>query len=218
MNHRGSARWLLAMAGIVGACAGDPGGAGDTPDAAFPSRRTEFRPAAGQLLGYVANRNSDSISVLDLDSMSLLGTVPVGRSPAAVAKGGAEGGATARRLDVCVAPTGVVYGADGTRVYVACTGEDSVAVVDTQSAQVLNRVPAGAFATNKPYAIVADARGERLAVSNQVSRTLALFAAGYLPVLTSSVSVTGVPFFAAWIADDVIVVPMQDPSGVTRID
>jgi YVTN family beta-propeller protein len=275
------------------------------------------------MLGYVANRNSDSVSVLDLDGMALLGTVPVGRSPVdtdgprhvildpaaslayvvlsypgdivgphasaagatqragyvqalalddlrtlgelrvdprseemslspdrtqlaiihndtllalqpgdveqrrapllliqpatAVATATVDSSPTIRSLAVCVAPTAVVYGADATRAYVACAGEDSLAAVDTQNALVLNRVPAGDAQVNKPYAVVADARAERLAVSNQVSRQLVLFTAADLPVITSSAQLDGVPFFAAWLSDDEIVVPTQNPSGAARV-
>ncbi len=314
---------VVVISVMVGACAGGPASSADAPDAAFPNRRPEFHAAAGRLFGYVANRNSDSISVLDLDGMSLLGTTPVGRSPVdidgprhlildaaaglayvvlsypgdVVGPHASAAGATqragyvmalalddlrplgelrlepdsqemslspdrtqlaithndtllalqpgdveqrrarlllvqpapalvnatvdsapaVRSLDVCVAPTALVYGADSTRAYVACTGEDSLATVDTQNALVLSRVPAGGAAVNKPYAIVADARADQLAVSNQVSRELVLFTAGELPVMTFSVQLDGVPFFATWISDDEIIVPTQDPSGAARI-
>src|SRR6187431_2505410 len=52
---------------------------GETGEA-YPNRGPTFE-ARGRRLGYVANRNSDTVSVLDLDAMSLLGSVPVGRGP-----------------------------------------------------------------------------------------------------------------------------------------
>jgi len=47
---------------------------------AYPNQRGSYQ-AGGRLLGFVANRMSDTISVLDLDSMTRLGSVPIGRDP-----------------------------------------------------------------------------------------------------------------------------------------
>lgn len=47
---------------------------------AYPNQRPQYEPN-GRLLGYVANRMSDSISVIDLDAMALLGSSPIGRDP-----------------------------------------------------------------------------------------------------------------------------------------
>src|SRR3954468_19471090 len=66
---------LLACTLLVAACGG---GGGGTELDAYPNRRANFA-SAGCTLGYVANRESDSVSVLDLDSFDELGQVPVGR-------------------------------------------------------------------------------------------------------------------------------------------
>ena len=50
------------------------------PDQIFPNRRAKF-PSEGRTLGYVANRNSDSVSVIDLDGLRELGQLPVGVDP-----------------------------------------------------------------------------------------------------------------------------------------
>lgn len=71
----------LVAALTSGACSGsDSSGVAPYTGEAYPDRRPSFEPA-GRTLGYVPNTNEDTISVLDLDAMELLGTVPVGRDP-----------------------------------------------------------------------------------------------------------------------------------------
>ncbi len=64
---------LLCAATLAMACSGTASD-GDDSAIAIPSRRPTFEPE-GRRLGYVANRNSDTVSVLDLDAMTLLGSV-----------------------------------------------------------------------------------------------------------------------------------------------
>ncbi|HEX2730043.1 MAG TPA: hypothetical protein VHM70_00505 [Polyangiaceae bacterium] len=72
-----SSRLALAVGVAAAACA-----PANTPEEAeaFPNLRPMFE-APGHRLGYVANRLSDSVSVIDLDLMTLLGSAPVGRDP-----------------------------------------------------------------------------------------------------------------------------------------
>ena len=299
-------------------CSGSTSDEND-PGPAFPSRRATF-DAAGRRLGYVANRNSDSVSVLDLDAMTLLGNVPVGRSPVdidgprhivldppndraylalsypfantsvhALSEGAtqrsgyvqalnlsdlsiagdlrvdpsawdvafsaatgqlavahfdtfralnadvemrranlvlvdpasaiAAGNAQARRLPVCAAPATIAFDGAGARLFVTCTGEDSLVVVDSVSGSVLSRVPAGAAAVNKPYAMVADPAQNRLLVSNQVSSSVSVFDLSDTPnLLTTSARTPGVPMFAAMITDRTLAVPFQAPNGAALYD
>ncbi|MEI9949064.1 MAG: YncE family protein [Pseudomonadota bacterium] len=294
---------------------------GDDSGVAFPSRRPTFEPA-GRRLGYVANRNSDTVSVLDLDAMTLLGSVPVGRIPVdidgprhvvldsanglgyvalfypfantsvhALAEGAtqrsgyvqalnlsdlsiagelrvdpsaadlalspstgelavchfdsfralstdidarranlvfvdpasaiARDNAEARRVPVCAAPAAIAFDGAGTRVFVACTGEDSITVVDSASGAVLSRVPAGNPALfNKPYALVADPVHDRLLVSNQVSSAVSVFDLNDTPTLLSTLSVagTGIPMFATLLSDSKLAVPLQAPNGAALFD
>lgn len=286
----------------------------------YPNQRGSIQ-ADGRLLGFIANRMSDTISVLDLDSMTLLGSVPIGRDPVdvdgprrvvldarrrlgyvalsyplsvqsvhvaaetgAVARPGyvqafslddlrplgeqrveqspaelslsADGGllavthydtlrsitnkdldkrratlalidpadsivagAAPRFVSICVVPASIVLSADKSRAFVACTGEDSIAVVDTAAATVLGSVRAGDLNVNKPYAMVGDPSGTRLAVSNQVAATVALFSATDSPELLSTTRVSvGVPYFVGWLSDDTLAVPIQEPSSVAVID
>jgi YVTN family beta-propeller protein len=59
-------------------------------------------------------------------------------------------------------PAGIQLSPDGKYLYVACNGDESVAVIDTQSKIVVKQLAAGAF----PYGVVVNAAGDRIAVSN----------------------------------------------------
>jgi len=300
---------------------------------AFPNRRATFE-ASGRRLGYVPNRNSDTVSVLDLDAMQLLASVPVGRDPVdidgprhlvidaanglayvalsypfsitsahAVAQGAtlrsgyvqalnlldlsiagdlrvdpkaadvafspasgrlavahaddsrslqgdiearranlvfvdpasaiAQGNAVASRLPACAVPSTLAFDGEGARLFVACTGEDSLVVVDAATQTVLSRGPSGptvagdpAASFNKPYGLVVDTAHERLLVSNQVSRTVAVFDLSDTPQLLFShrfvglmdTTDFGVPMFSAMISDSTLAVPFQSPNGAGLID
>jgi DNA-binding beta-propeller fold protein YncE len=310
---------LLAVASTAIACSGsEPSGSAEYSGIAYPDRRPSFELGEHRL-GYVANRSSDSISVLDLDDMTLLGTVPVGRDPVDIdgprhvqldvenglayvvlsypfsdksphaltegeqqrfgyvqalnltdlsvagelrvdadaddvafsaangvlavshydtfrslntdpalrranlilvddAKAIATSDATARRISLCVAPLATALNEDGTRAYVACTGEDAIAIVDTESGELLGNVPAGEAAVNKPYAIAVDSTRERLLTSNQVASTISIFELSDEPSLLSTLRVPGIPQHATWIADSTLAVALQEPSGAALFD
>ena len=312
---------LLIVSLELAACSGGERTIADYEgEPAYPNQRGSYQ-AGGRLLGFVANRMSDTISVLDLDSMTRLGSVPIGRDPVDVdgprhvvldarrrlgyvalsyplsvqsvhvavetgasARAGyvqafslddlrplgeqrvepspaelslsADGGllavshydtlrsiankelderraslalidpadsitsgASPRFVSICVVPASIVLSADKTRAFVVCTGEDSIAVVDTTRASVLGYVKAGDFAVNKPYAMVGDPSGTRLVVSNQVARTVVLFSATDSPELRwSSPVFVGAPSFAGFLSDDTLVVPLQEPSSAAVLD
>jgi len=326
---RGFEKFLLVVAVTMAVGCSSKGSDGDYLGTAFPSRRPTFEPE-GRRLGYVANRGSDTVSVLDLDAMTLLGSVPIGRDPVDIdgprgvaldtasglayvalsypfatpsahalsqgeatqrsgyvqalklldlsiagelrvdpsatevafsastgklavahadvfralssdmtarranlvlvdpASAIAEGDALPRRLPVCAVPSAIAFNGDGSRVFVSCTGEDSIAVVDAGSGEVLSRVPAGAAAVNKPYALVADLARERLLVSNQVSSTVSAFDLSDTPNLLSTFElvtwvdeqrfVLGVPFFPALVSESRLAVPFQAPNGAALFD
>lgn len=128
------------------------------------------------------------------------------------------------RLVVCVAPHAVVFSRDERRVFVACTGEDTIGVIDLDERAVSSRVPVASSIgdpgspIHEPYALVADARVERLALSNLGSRTVSLFTAEETPERLWTTPVIGAPYFAAWLDAERLVVPLQSPSGVALID
>ena len=59
-------------------------------------------------------------------------------------------------------PAGMALSPDGKFLYVACNGDNSVAVIDTTSAAVVQQVPAGYF----PYTVAVSPTGGKVAVSN----------------------------------------------------
>ena len=59
-------------------------------------------------------------------------------------------------------PAGCTLSPDGKYLYVACNGDDSVAVIDTSSKTVVKQVPVGYF----PYGVSVTDDGKKVAVSN----------------------------------------------------
>jgi len=59
-------------------------------------------------------------------------------------------------------PAGSALSPDGKFLYVACNGDNSVAVIDTAKAQVVRQVPIGYF----PYSVSVSTDGQTVAVSN----------------------------------------------------
>lgn len=305
-----------ALVGLV-ACAPDAGT--EAPIDAFPNRRPKLTD--GKLLGYVANNASDSISVIDLEQMQLLGEAPVGRDPVDIdgpsplsidgASGlgytalgypqsvvgaheqvaGAQGrngyvlaldlvdlapvgetrveiepsniafdGATGRLavshsdtaralnvaapveerratvglmnaeglpraskhdldeafVPVCVVPGALEFGNNAKRLYVACTGEDRLGIIDTGSESVVTLSPTGSRSFNKPVALVVGEPG--ILVSNEVSRSVALLSAADTPELLAEVFLQGIPRFGVFTSDKEVLVPVQATDGLVRID
>jgi DNA-binding beta-propeller fold protein YncE len=131
------------------------------------------------------------------------------------------------RIDVCIAPHAVALSRpDAARAYVACYGEDSIAIVDLDAGQVLERVPVAAGASAQgnpqygPYSAVLSPDGKMLAVGNQVSRDVSFFDTTTLAILPErTLSTQGVPFFPAWTADGAtLYVVTQTPDAVLAID
>jgi DNA-binding beta-propeller fold protein YncE len=137
----------------------------------------------------------------------------------------AQGNAAPTRVPACAVPSSVAFDREGARLFVACTGEDSLVVVDGASRSVLSRGPSGATlpddpaaSFNKPYGLVVDAAHDRLLVSNQVSRTVALFDLNDAPNLRSSHRLVGIPMFSALLSESTLAVPFQSPNGAALFD
>jgi DNA-binding beta-propeller fold protein YncE len=83
MTDVGFPRWprvVLAASLVLGSTACAPADDEQEVAEAFPNRRPAFL-SRSKLLGYVSNRSSDTISVIDLERMKLLGEAPIGRDP-----------------------------------------------------------------------------------------------------------------------------------------
>jgi hypothetical protein len=102
---------------------------------------------------------------------------------------------------------------------VVCTGEDTIAVVDTENAEVLSYVEAGERTPNKPYALARSPFSERLALSNQVARSVVIFDLEDTPSALGSLYLDeGIPYFVGWLSSERFVVPLQSPSAAALVD
>lgn len=95
---------------------------------------------------YVANANSDSISVIHTGTHTVQASITLDVYPEKV-KG--------------VAPTSLALSADGSRLYVACGGINAIAVIDTATRQTKGLIPTAWY----PNALALSPDGKHLAVS-----------------------------------------------------
>jgi YVTN family beta-propeller protein len=172
-------------------------------------------PAAAREI-YVANSGSDSVSVIESSSNAVVGTVPVGDAPAAVAisPDGSralvvnEGDDTVSVVDVASdvvvgtpiavgdEPRGIALTPDGSRAYVANAGSDSVSVIDPRAGAAILAVPLAAGAEPEGIAIAPDGatafvaqRGGDLAMIATGTNRLAGFVKTIAGVAPSSISI-----------------------------
>jgi len=96
---------------------------------------------------YVANGNSDSISVIDTDSDTVLGTIPLSR-PGDRLKG--------------ANPNSLALSNDQRFLFATLGGENAVAMVDLASLRVIGRIPTGWY----PNSVSVSADGKRLFIVN----------------------------------------------------
>ncbi len=127
---------------------------------------------------------------------------------------------------LCVAPHGMTATRDGKALFVACYGSDELAIVDLGSPTLATtRVPLGAnpgvpgAPTYGPYSatlsldetrvVVADLESMDLRVFDRASRT---FVAGVAPSLGARA------FMPAFVAPREVLVPLQGPDGLARVN
>ncbi|MEA5504132.1 beta-propeller fold lactonase family protein [Halotia wernerae UHCC 0503] len=101
---------------------------------------------------YVANGNSDSISVIDANSNSIVQTISLSR-PNDKYKG--------------ANPNSVALNPDGRTLYVTLGGENALAVVDLRSSRVAGRIPTGWY----PNSVSVSRDGQKLYVVNAKSNS-----------------------------------------------
>ncbi len=129
-------------------------------------------------------------------------------------------------VSVCAAPHGASLSRpDGALAYVACYGEDSVAIVDLANrAAPITYVPLGAAPTPGaptigPYSAVLSPSGKRVAVGNTESKDTRLLDTATRTILPLRISNRGAPYFAAWTADDAaLYIPTQGPDALVVAD
>src|SRR6266446_4760422 len=104
-------------------------------------------PAQAQTHAYIVNTGSNSVSVIDTTSNTVVATVSVGGSP----------------LEVAITP-------DGTRVYVTNGNDNTVSVVDAASNTVVATVRVGAL----PFGVAITPDGTRAYVTHSCSNTVSV--------------------------------------------
>jgi YVTN family beta-propeller protein len=115
---------------------------------------------------------------------------------------------------------------DGARAYVACYGEDVVAVVDLNNKKVLSRIPVDpsgpAIGDPKvgPYSAILAPDGKWLALGNTVSKDVRFFDTNTETMdPTRTIKTLGAPFFPAFSADGKrLWVPTQSPDAILLVD
>lgn len=135
-------------------------------------------------------------------------------------------GGTPELVTTCVAPHGVALSRpSGDRAYVACYGEDALAVVDTTDPSARPELvslgvggePGRPF--YGPYAAVLSPDGSLVAVSNTERRDVRLFDVEAGAFLDLALDMGGAaPYFPAWTSDgSELFVPVQGPDGVLHV-
>jgi YVTN family beta-propeller protein len=103
--------------------------------------------AGASPFAYIANGESDNISVIDTGTNKVTATIPVGSNP-----------------------MGAVISPDGTRVYVANSHSNDVSVIDTATNNVTATVPAG----KSPQEVAVSPNGKQVYVTNLASNTISI--------------------------------------------
>lgn len=130
----------------------------------------------------VTNSEDNDISVIDVASSKIVGTIPTGQSPHGLrpSPDGAEAyvanvgdgtvsvidlktNSEAARIPVGKAPVQVGFTPDGAQVFVSLRDEDKVAIIDTKTRKVVERIAVG----DGPIQVHATPDGRFLLVANQ---------------------------------------------------
>lgn len=131
-----------------------------------------------------------------------------------------------RFVPTCVAPHGIALSRpDGRFAYVACYGEDALAIVDLEASDgAVRRIPIGAGivfgnVAYGPYAASLAPDGTRLVVASLVSHDLRLFDVEAETFDDDPIVLRGAAYFPTWSEDgESLWVPMQAPDGLVRVD
>ncbi|NUO49358.1 MAG: YncE family protein [Polyangiaceae bacterium] len=129
-------------------------------------------------------------------------------------------------IKTCVAPHGLALSPDGNTAYVACYGEDRLAIVDlTQPSAQPTLIDVGAGVVGfgapsyGPYVAVLSPDGAWVIVCDTVSKDVRFFevATGAFD-FTRTITTLGAPYFPAFTADNKLVIPTQQPDGLYIAD
>lgn len=138
-----------------------------------------------------------------------------------------QGSPDPKSVRVCVAPHGVALSrGQGTTAYVACYGEDSLALVDLTAPELaVERFALPGGSTNPgasvlgPYSATLAPDSSVLAVGCLLSREVRLFDVAAKTFRPASLPLQGAAFFSAWSADGkTLFVPVQTPDALVAFD
>jgi DNA-binding beta-propeller fold protein YncE len=132
-----------------------------------------------------------------------------------------------KSVRVCVAPHGASLShGDGSTAYVACYGEDSLAIVDLAAPDLaIERFPLAGGTTHPgsaalgPYSATLSPDGSVLAVGCLLSREVRVFDVPTKTFRAAPLPVAGAAMFSAWSADGrTLFVPVQTPDALVAFD
>ncbi|MFO0679103.1 MAG: YncE family protein [Polyangiaceae bacterium] len=139
----------------------------------------------------------------------------------------ATGSGPSTKIPTCLAPHGVVLSKpDGAKAFVACYGEDAIAVVDlADPAHAVERIAVDGSTfrgtvSYGPYALVLSPDGTTLAVSSTESKDVRFFdVASRTFDASRTLKTEGAPYFTWWSEDGKeLFVPTQTPDALLRVD
>ena len=126
--------------------------------------------AANSLVAYVSQTAGDAVSMISLETLAVLDTIPVGENPRAM-----------------------VLSPDGTRLYVANYSSDNVSVIDSLSHSVIATVPVG----DSPLALAVSRDGQHVYVANSGSSSISVIGTGS-NILETNVPTSSTPSAIAY--------------------
>ena len=138
-----------------------------------------------------------------------------------------SGAGGARFVRVCVAPNGIALSPEsGRTAYVACYGEDSLAIVDLDDASApIERIPVGATPgpvgkpLYGPYSVARSPFAKLLAVTNIESKEVGIFDRATKAFRSNTIHAGGAPWSAVWSDDEsTLFVPTQSPDALVVIE
>jgi YVTN family beta-propeller protein/probable HAF family extracellular repeat protein len=163
---------------------------------------------------YVANINSDTVSMIDIPTSLPVSAIPVGSGPWGVAVSpdqtqvyvsnnhgdnvsviNTASSTVVATIPVQSSPFGVVFTPDGTSAYVVNGSSNNVSVIDTASQTVVATVPVQRSPVGVAMAVTSD--GTFAYVTNSVSDTVSVIAVGSTPAVVRTIKVGSGP---RWVA------------------
>jgi len=180
---------------------------------------------------YVSNEKSNSISIIDGDTLELIETVPVGNRPRGIALSG-----DGRHLYICASdddtiqvfdtetrkvlgtlPSGpdpelLVVSPDGALIYVANEDDNMVTVIDIASSTALTEIPVGV----EPEGMGVSHDGKWI-VNTSETTNMAHFIDADTLENTDNVLVDQRPRFAEWTSDDAEVWVSSEIGGTVSV-